>query len=162
MTFQLKLALHKKHFQLLRIIYLFVAYLIANINPLTSMKNIFIAFIVMFAVSSCATGSYILTGQKREPIDPAQVLLYTTPPTKYDVIGIVNASSESGWTQQGDMDLAIAKLKKLAAKLGANGVLISVTGESTSSTVGGYNNGFMYNVTTTAQTVTGQAIYVAQ
>ncbi len=126
------------------------------------MKHIQIIFIAIILLSSCASGSYILTGQKRDPINSSLVKLYTTQPKKYEIIGIVNASSDSGWTQQGDMDLAISELKVQAAKLGANGILLTGTGESTSSTVGGYNNGFVYAFSSTAQTITGQAIYVIE
>lgn len=126
------------------------------------MKHIQIIFIAIILLSSCASGSYILTGQKRDPINFSLVKLYTTQPKKYEIIGIVNASSDSGWTQQGDMDLAVSELKVQAAKLGANGILLTGTGESTSSTVGGYNNGFVYAFSSTAQTITGQAIYVIE
>lgn len=126
------------------------------------MKRIYIIFIAIFLLSSCASGSYILTGQKRDPINPSLVKLYTSPPKIYEVIGIINASSDSGWTQQGDMDYAVSELKEQAAKLGANGILLTGTGESTSSTVGGYNNGVVYVVSSTAQTITGQAIYVVE
>ncbi len=126
------------------------------------MKQIHILFIAIFLLSSCASGSYVLTGQKRDPIDPSLVILYTSPPTKYDVIGIVNSSSDMGWTEQDEMDLAVSKLKELAAKLGANGILLTATGESTSSAVGGYNNGIVYTTSSTSQTITGQAIYVME
>ena len=111
-------------------------------------------------LSSCASGSYILTGEKRTPVLPKSVKLYTSPPQEYEVIGIVNASSDSGWTQQGDMDYAVTELKEQAAKLGANGVILSGTGESSSSTVGAYGNGAIYAVSSTAQTVSGKAVYV--
>ena len=126
------------------------------------MKHIQIIFIAIILLSSCASGSYILTGQKRDPINSSLVKLYTIQPKKYEVIGIVNASSDSGWTQQGDMDLAVSELKVQAAKLGANGILLTGTGESTSSTVGGFNDGFIYTFSSTAQTISGQAIYVKE
>lgn len=126
------------------------------------MKQIHIILIATLLLSSCASGSYILTGQKRQPTNPSQVKLYTSTPKKYDVIGIVNASSGSGLTKQGDMDLAVSKLKQLAAKLGANGILLTVTGESTSSSVSTYSNSFAYTSSSTSQTITGQAIYVIE
>ena len=126
------------------------------------MKHIYIMFVAIFLLSSCASGSYILTGQKRDPINSLLVKLYTAPPKKYEVIGIVNASSSSGWTQQGDMDYAVSELKEQAAKIGANGVLLTSTGESTSSTVGAYSNGVVYSSSSTSQTITGQAIYVTE
>jgi len=115
---------------------------------------------VIIFLSSCASGSHILTGQKRDSINPSQVKLYISPPQKYEVIGIVNSSSDSGWTQQGDMDYAVEELKNQAARLGANGIILSGTGESTSSSVGAYNNGAIYAISSTAQTVSGKAVYV--
>jgi predicted ATP-grasp superfamily ATP-dependent carboligase len=126
------------------------------------MKQFLIILIAIFLLSSCASGSYVLTGQKRDPINPSLVILYTSPPTKYDVIGIVNASSDMGWTEQDEMDLAVSKLKEMAAKFGANGILLTATGESTSSAVGTYSNGFAYTTSSTSQTITGQAIYVME
>ena len=126
------------------------------------MKHVYITLIAIFLLSSCASGSHILTGQKRDPVLPSQVKLYTSPPLQYEVIGIVKASSDSGWTQQGDMDFAVEELKNQAAQLGANGVILSSTGESTSSTVGAYNSGAVYAVSSTAQTVSGKAVYVTK
>lgn len=60
------------------------------------------------------------------------------------------------------MDYAINKLKKLAAKLGANGVLLMSTGERTTTAVGGAGSGLFYAVTGTAKTVQGKAIYVKE
>ena len=47
-------------------------------------------------ISGCttATGSAIVTGQERSPIDPAAVTLYADPPAHYEVVGIVEAASE--------------------------------------------------------------------
>jgi len=126
------------------------------------MKSILLLILITLFLSSCASGSYILTGQKRPPTNPALVKLYTTPPQKFDVIGIINASSDSGWTAQGDMDYAVSELKEQAAKLGANGVLITGRGETSSAVVGTYSNGMMYAIPTSAQSVTGQAVYVLQ
>ena len=126
------------------------------------MKHIYITLIAIFLLSSCASGSHILTGQKRDPILASQVKLYITPPQQYEVIGIVKASSDSGMTQQGDMDFAVEELKNQAAKLGANGVILSGTRDSTSSSVGAYSNGAVYTSSSTAQIVSGKAIYVNQ
>jgi len=125
------------------------------------MKRIYIIFIAIFLLSSCASGSYVLTGQKRDPINSSLVKLYTSPPKKYDVIALINASSNSGWTQQGDMDYAVSELKEQAAKLGANGILLTGTGESTSSAAMA-NNGIAYSSSSTSQTIAGQAIYVME
>jgi hypothetical protein len=99
-----------------------------------------LALATAFLLSSCAS-SHIITGKPRPPIDPAQVKLYSTAPAKYDEIAIIEASSKSSWsiTDQGKIDVVIERLKEEAAKLGANGVLLQMTG---SESAGGVMTGF--------------------
>jgi hypothetical protein len=85
-----------------------------------------------------------------------QVKIYLDLPPKYETIGIVNASSDAGWTEQGSMDYAIAELKEQAAKMGANGVLLQATGEKTT----GVMFGDTYAIPVTAKTIRGEAIFV--
>ncbi len=120
-------------------------------------KIIKIIFIVMvLTISSCATGTVLVTGQQREATNPENIVIYSEPPQKYDVIGIVTASSDSGWNEQGDLNLAMAKLKQKAASVGANGIILESVGTSNS---GGT---IIYGVIvpTTAKNVSGKAIYV--
>jgi hypothetical protein len=109
---------------------------------------------------ACASGSAIITGTKRTPLEPSQVKLYLEEPENFEVIGIVNASSDAGWTEQGSVDYAVQELKNQASKLGANGVLLEATGDRTSTVVGGYGSGYLYSVPVTAKTVSGKAIFV--
>lgn len=115
----------------------------------------------MLFIGGCAyaDGSTIVTGTTRTATDSTLVKIYLEPPSDYEVIGVVDASG-TGWTAQESQDLAIAELKKQAAKLGANGVLLGVSGEKTSAAVGGYNAGYVYAIPVTAKTVSGKAIYV--
>jgi len=83
-----------------------------------------IALILILSAMGCSSGSILITGTPRTPIAIEEVTLYTSPPSKYEVIGSINASSDAGWSQQGDLDYAVERLKKEAAKVGANGVLI--------------------------------------
>jgi hypothetical protein len=101
-------------------------------------------------------------GEVREAIDPNQVKLYLEIPESYEIIGIVTASSDAGWTEQGSVDYAVTELKNQAVKLGANGVLIESTGEQNSTVIGGYGTGYIYAIPVTAKSVTGKAIYVKQ
>lgn len=126
---------------------------------MSSAKNLIILLLAITLVA-CASGSSIVTGTKRTPLTPNQVKLYTEPPAKYEVIGIVNSSSDAGWNEQGSVDYAVEELKNQAAKLGANGVLLGATGETTTTVVGGYGSGYIYSIPVTAKTVTGKAIYV--
>jgi len=105
---------------------------------------------------ACASGSAIVVGEVRDPIDPNQVKLYLEAPANYEIIGIVNASSDAGWTEQGSVDYAVQELKNQAAKLGANGVFIESTGEQTSTIIGGQGTGYLYAIPVTAKTVSGK------
>lgn len=120
----------------------------------------FVYILALLALGGCASGSVIVTGAKREPLPYDQVSILLEPPTEFETIGLVSASSDSGFTEQGSVDYALNKLKKLAAKLGANGVLLISTGERTTTAVGGSGSGYFYAVTGTAKTVQGKAIYV--
>jgi hypothetical protein len=107
----------------------------------------------VLAITACASGSSVVTGATRAPIASEQVRLYLEPPADFEVIGLVNASSDAGWNEQGSMDYAIEELKRQAAKLGANGVLIVSSGDTTTA-VG------RYAIPVTAKTVQGRAIFV--
>jgi len=127
-----------------------------------------IFWILGLLLSACARGSAIVTGDIRPVCDPKSVKLYLEEPERYEVIGLVEASSSSGMTAQDIQDYAVNELKKQAAKLGANGVLLTTAGEKTSAvggygtstTVGGYGTGTMWALPITAKTVSGKAIYV--
>jgi uncharacterized protein YbjQ (UPF0145 family) len=79
-------------------------------------------------------------------------------------VGLVTSRSVNGFTQQSDTQYAMDELKRQAAKLGANGVLLNaVNAGSTANVVGGVIGsttvalGSGYN--SQAQ-LTGTAIYV--
>ena len=116
--------------------------------------------LVVFLLGACASGSAIVTGNTRAPIAPEQVKIYLEPPDGFEVIGLISASSDAGWTEQGSVDYAVAELKEQAAKLGANGVLLVSSGDKTSTVVGGYGKGFVYAVPVTEKTLQGRAIFV--
>jgi hypothetical protein len=115
--------------------------------------------LVVLALGACASGSAIVTGTVRAPITAAQVAIYLEPPADFEVIGLVSASSDAGWTEQGSVDYAIRELKEQAAKLGANGVLLVSSGERTTTALVSSGSGF-YTVPVTAKTVQGRAIFV--
>lgn len=121
-------------------------------------KSFLLAFIL--ALTGCASGSSILVGEARESIAPEKVRLYIEPPESYDTIALVNASSDAGLTEQDSIDYAIEELKKQAAKLGANGVLLGTTGSNNSVMLGGQGTDYQYFIPISEQTVSGQAIYV--
>lgn len=122
-------------------------------------KVLLLLFTVV-ALTACASGSHIITGTARTPIDFKLVKLYLDEPEVYETIGIVKASSDAGWTEQGSQDYAVEELKKQAAKIGANGVLLLSSGQVTSSTVGINPSGGSYAIPVSAQTIIGKAIYI--
>lgn len=117
--------------------------------------------LVVLSVSGCATSSHILLGEPRLRIDPNLVRLYSAAPENSQEIAILSVES-SGWTEQGEKDLAISKLKKEAASLGANGVLILNLGTDTGGVVGSVNpqTGAIFAGASTYTTLRGTAIFV--
>ncbi|EHH2451463.1 hypothetical protein MPV89_004188 [Vibrio vulnificus] len=113
-------------------------------------------------LNACASGSAIVTGVKRPALDFNQVRLYLEAPEQYETIGIVKASSDAGITQQASQDYAVEELKKQAAKIGANGVILTTTGERTSSIISTNADGSIYTIPVSAQTVSGKAVFVKE
>jgi len=134
----------------------------------TKMKNNlnFLVFtLIGFILIGCAASSHIIVGQKRPPISPAMVKLYNKPPVNYDEIAIIDSSSKNSWavTDQGKVDVAIERLKEEAANLGANGILIQLTGDISTGSVGvGYATTYGYGISSSIlhKTAKGLAIYV--
>jgi hypothetical protein len=120
----------------------------------------FLLALAVLAVGACASSSAIVTGNTRAPIAPEQVKTYLEPPAEFEVIGLVNASSNAGWTEQGSLNYAVEELKREAAKLGANGVLLVSSGDRTTTVIGGYGTSYVYAVPVTAKTVQAKAIFV--
>ena len=115
-------------------------------------KIIYLTFVFLFGLIlfSCASGSALVTGSPRSATKPDKVIVYSEPPANYEVIGIVSATSDAGLTQQGSLNYALEELKKQAAKIGANGIIIENIYSS--------NNGIWVNET--SQNISGKAIYV--
>ena len=116
----------------------------------------------MIILIGCATGSTIITGEVRPEIDPAEVKIYLEPPSQFETIGLIEASSDVEFSRQSAQDRVISELKKRAAKIGANGVLLLDTGVTTTTTTGMYSNGFFYSSKSDTLTAQGKAIYVIQ
>lgn len=70
----------------------------------------------------CETPKHIVTGQVRPAILVDAVKVYPTMPEKAEVIGIVTMNTD---TSQSAIDKGVQDLKKEAAKLGANGIVIN-------------------------------------
>lgn len=73
-----------------------------------------------------AGGSFILLGKKRPSIDPDDVAIYFDPPAHYEKIAIVEGDSMGSFafSSQAKVDKALQRMKKQAAKLGANAIIL--------------------------------------
>ncbi|GAA3926445.1 hypothetical protein [Luteimonas lutimaris] len=79
-------------------------------------------------LAACAS-SALVTGTPRAPIDPSQVRVYFQAPAGvYEEIALLESNSGAfTYGEQNKMNSVVAKLRKEAAKLGANGVLFRGT-----------------------------------
>ena len=120
-------------------------------------------------VAGCAGSSKVMLGQARAPIDPAQVQIYRTPPAGSQEIAQLESKSAVGFGTQGQTDAAVARLKREAAALGANGVVLLGVGSSGSPVgmsvgAGSYGRhsggGLSVGIPTTQKQAAGVAIYV--
>src|SRR6267142_1031318 len=86
-------------------------------------------FSVLLLVA-CASTSHVITGKPRTPIDPSQVKVYSTAPPGYEEIAVIDATSRMSFAfgDQKKMNAVLERLRKEAAALGANGVLLQNTG----------------------------------
>jgi len=113
------------------------------------------------SILGCATGSTIITGTKRSPISSDEVKIYLDPPAEYESIGVIEVSSDVVFSRQAAQDKAIDALKLRAAKLGANGVLLTNTGSQSVGTAGYYSNGIFYGGGSSDKILAqGRAIYI--
>ena len=92
-----------------------------------------VAFLV-----GCAGSSSQMLAPARPPLRPDQVQVYRTPPPHYQQIARLDATSGPRFfhgSQQTDAE-AIESLKIEAAKVGANGVLLTLVGDEPSGSLG--------------------------
>src|SRR5688500_2598503 len=77
----------------------------------------------LLLLGACAS-SHMLTGTPRPPIAPEQVRIYYAPPPGAEEIALLDVSSGAfTYGEQNKNNAVIKRLKKEAAKLGANGVV---------------------------------------
>ena len=89
-------------------------------------------------LAGCAGSSSRLVAPARPAISPEAVRVYQTPPRRYQEMAIIDATSGPRFfhgSPQGEAD-AIQRLKEEAAKVGANGVLLTLVGDRSSGALG--------------------------
>ena len=124
------------------------------------MRSLLIILIAL-VVAGCTSGSTIITGNIRTAIEPSEIRIYLDPPAKFETIGLLEATSEVGFSRQAAQDRVIEELKTRAAKIGANGVLLIDTGATAKSSVGYVpSSGYFYSTSTDYLSARGRAILV--
>lgn len=135
------------------------------------MKTTFVLTLLAALLAGCASTHHVMLGQARPAIDPAQVKVYQVPPKRYEEIARLDAKSAVGFGTQGQINAAIDRLAREAAKLGANGVIllgVDQTGSPVSLGVGGGTYGRRsgasvgLGIPTAQQRAEGIAIYVIE
>jgi len=120
-------------------------------------------------LAGCAGASKVMLGQARPPIDPSEVKVYSVPPPGSQDVAQLEASSAVGFGTQGQTDAAVARLKREAAALGANGVVLVGVGSSGSPVgmsvgAGSFGRhtagGLSVGIPTTQKKAAGVAIWV--
>ena len=92
------------------------------------MKTIITASLAVVALgllTGCATGSHKVTGIIGPPVSPDRVMIYDTMPSNARIIGNVSGHSFGGLTYANAHNLALAKAKREAGALGANGLIVA-------------------------------------
>jgi hypothetical protein len=94
---------------------------------------------MLAALSGCVTSQAVLVGPAGPAISPDQVQIYLQPPeSNYVQIANLTASSRGSFaiTPAAKIDKVIGRLKKEAARLGANGILLHGVGDRAAGSVG--------------------------
>ena len=100
-------------------------------------------FLSVFILKSCYPVSHIIIGEAQAPINYVDVKVYYDYPDVYEKIAIIEASSDIAFkdfsiefTHQQKTNKALDRLKKEAASLGANGIVL----QNISTTIKQYLN----------------------
>lgn len=94
--------------------------------------------IFLLLLSACSTSSREIVGTKRSPINASEVQIYLQKPVKYEQIAFIKASSKNALVFSDDAmhQVAVNRLKKEAAALGANGILVITSEDEVTGSLG--------------------------
>lgn len=133
-----------------------------------------ITLTVLALLSGCAitNETALVTGRVRPAISPDQVVIYTSPPRRYEEIAIISADAAHDFMQkQALLDTAVLNAKKKAAQMGANGILLDEAGDFVTGSSGVFvtqgtgrrsrtTMGVGSSTNRTGKQLSGKAIYV--
>ncbi|AXI83338.1 hypothetical protein AB672_05000 [Xylella taiwanensis] len=128
-----------------------------------------IVTLIALVLAGCASTSKVMLSAARTPIDPTLVRIYPTVPANAVQIAQLESITGSGFGNQRQTDAVIDQLKREAAKLGANGLVLVGVGSQRSGggvSVGAGNfaghvtSGLSFGIPTTRKQAAGIAIFV--
>ncbi len=90
--------------------------------------------VVPLLLAGCVSSQRIVTGRTYPAIDPARVRVYSRAPSGAQEVALLNATA--GGDGQSAIQSALARLRKDAAALGANGLVILGSGVNKTSSGG--------------------------
>jgi hypothetical protein len=97
----------------------------------------------------CSTNPKVLPTTGPHPAtDPNLVMVYQTPPSQYEILGQVEApiGGNVHWDDQGNADAGFDLLRRKAAEMGGNGLLMAAAPNTTDLLVIAGYHGMMYKV----------------
>jgi hypothetical protein len=125
--------------------------------------------VAVATLAGCAGTAKVMLGDARPPLDPSEVRIYSTRPPGSIDIAQLEASSGAGFGSQAQTDEVMARLRREAAAIGANGVVMLGMGSSgapVGMSVGAASygsssaTGISFGIPTTQRQAAGVAIYV--
>lgn len=120
-------------------------------------------------LSACSSQPEVVPSSgPRSPTSADQVKIYQKAPNRYENLGVVTVSRAEGatWDERGDATVGFDILKRKAAALGANGLLLTVPEGGEEKRVNAGYHGEFYQVPIKGPRGSvegvGQAIYVLE
>jgi hypothetical protein len=97
-----------------------------------------VSLIAISMLAGCSA-TQALVGSPRAPLTADQVQVYLEAPARFDKIAILASSSQFSFALSADAktEAVIQRLKRAAAKLGANGILLQGINDEAAASIGG-------------------------
>jgi hypothetical protein len=107
----------------------------------------FVGILALALVAGCAS-SEVVPATQHPVSQPESVQIYQNPPRKYEILGQILDEVPQGelWDAYGNANAVFDRLKAKAAKLGANGLLLTVDRSQYVALAGAGYNGTQYNI----------------
>jgi len=126
-------------------------------------KFIPVALICLLPTLGCFTKTYAISTNPRPAIaDYKVVRIFQEEPTEpYEFVGTIEVERKQGFgSRQGDIDAALTAMKKKAAKIGANAVILQQKGDRSSGAIVPLMGGAMVGSFQSATVLNAKAVFI--